>query len=132
MWERDLCGSEMGTFQTWAPPPKDSTAPALTAPPLRFSGQEEAHETLLKGPLLPLLTTTYLATGIEPPSAPCPSVSRAPDAEFHSLFNLSWKCLVIDPASATWHPLSRCGSAMLTKKVIFQPSWKWQELELTC
>lgn len=65
-------------------------------------------------------------------SAPCGSVSWTPEAEFHSLLPLSWKCLVTDPATATWHPLSRRGSAALTKKVIFQPSGERQEPEWTC
>lgn len=86
--------------------------------PALYSSAENTVCRTFKGPFFPLSTMTYLAA--------LPSLSlvlclglQVREAKFH-FFNLSQKYLVTD--LATWHPLSHCGSGMLTKKVIFQPS----------
>lgn len=128
-----LEGQNGAPFRLTRPPihRQHSPEPDSTTSPLLWPGQ--SPERSCEGPFLPLSTVTYLAMFRAEPSFPpcrlCPGL-QIKDAAFHSLFNLSRKCLVTDPA--TWHPLSHCGNGMLTKKVIFQPSWKQQELELTC
>ena len=124
VWEQDLYRRSVGgTFQFICSPINSQHSPETesTTSLLLWSGQSPQGS--FKGPFLPLSTTTYLATfwaELSFPSCPlCPGL-QIRDAAFHSLFNLSRKCLVTDPA--TWHPPSRCGSGMLTKKVIFQPS----------